>query len=188
MINYDRLPIKTFFQILQNEEENLYLLGDVENVEDLWVSIKEEFQERHPSADSRRLVDAQKKVIRESAELNKIIVLFHIVMNNEPGADLSNSYSIAKIKYIENHSDRLKDLETRVVKIETKLQIFQAKLEKIEKEIEETKESNISLDTTMSELNEAIATLELNGYTIDNYDTLTCGKYDAISKVTKEKK
>lgn len=188
-IDYDTLPIKIFFKILKDQENNLHLLGikDLKEAKKVWEGIKNEFQERHPSKDSRDLVEAQRKVVKNYVELNKLFLLLEISIKTI--SDKKVFFEKAKYKYIEDENVRAEKLISEINKKKTTFEIFDARLKKLEKDLEENRvDEDIDADVSLSILNESIASLELLGFTIENYQTLTCGKYDAMSKVLKNKK
>ena len=66
-MEYDTLPFKTFYKILNDDSQvELLGMGSKEKNEKTWESIKAQYKEKHPSPKERRLVDAYKKVLRES--------------------------------------------------------------------------------------------------------------------------
>ena len=62
-------------------------------------------------------------------------------------------------------------------------QIFDARHQKLEQEILEKRKSLKASEKvmTIADINKSIASLEMAGFTIENYEALTCGKYDAMS-------
>lgn len=181
-MDYDTFPFKLFFKILQNEE-NIQLIGKSKDEnEKIWESIKEEYRERHPSQRERRLVQSYKKVLSESIKANRDITLLRYLLT-EP-ENLEQLYRELKIPWSEDQKKRVEHLTLEIDKGKQKLEISNARLKLIEDEIEEARESE---DIDISKLNEAIASLTLFGFPINDFEKLTCGQYDAYSKVAQRK-
>jgi hypothetical protein len=182
-MEYDTLPFKTFFKIL-NDESKVGLLGleGKKQNEKAWESIKAQYKEKHPSPKERRLVEAYKKVLRESIYANRDITLLMYLLT-EP-ENLKELYGELKIQWHDDLESRAKSLETNIDKCKQKLEIFNAKLKQIEEDIEDEQEEK---DIDISKINEAIASLTLYGFPINDFEKLTCGQYDAYSKVAQKK-
>jgi hypothetical protein len=185
IVEYDTMPFKVFFKILKDEEKNLHLLGieDLEEAKEVWKSIKEDWQERHPSKNTSKLLSAYKKVLLESIAIKRDVALFQYLMGYD--GDVKPLYEKLKIKYHDNPLERFEYLSQQIEKSKTKLEIFDARLKEVEKECEEDKVESKGMD--FSDLNKSIASLELHGFAIENYENLTCGKYDAITEIIREK-
>ncbi len=185
MIEYDTMPFKVFFKILKDQESNLHLLGieDLEEAKKVWEGIKEEWQERHPNKNTSKLLSAYKKVLLESVSIKRDVALFQYIMGAK--GDLKPLYEELDIKYHDNEADRYKYLLEQIEKSKSKLEIFDARLKLVEKECEESKQDSEVMG--FADLNKSIASLELHGFSIENYENLTCGKYDAITELIREK-
>ena len=183
MIEYDTLPFKTFYKILKDEKANLHLLGEGEDNEKVWERIKEQYRNRHPSPKMRSLMTAFKRVLGESIKLNRDITLMKYLLMQPQG--LKELYSKLKLPWNEDEVERIKFLNKEIDKSSQKYEIFQAQLKKAESEIEEVQEEEGELD--IAKLNEAIASLALVGFPINDFEKMTCGQYDAYSKVAERK-
>ncbi|MBO0323460.1 hypothetical protein J0X14_14220 [Muricauda sp. CAU 1633] len=181
-MDYDTFPFKLFFRILQ-DEGNVSLIGKSKDEnEKIWESIKAEYRERHPSPRERRLVQAYKKVLSESIRANRDITLLRYLLT-EP-ENLEQLYKELKIPWKPTVKERIEYLTLEIDKGKQKLEISNARLKLIEDEIEEARESE---EINIAKLNEAIASLTLFGFPINDFEKLTCGQYDAYSKVAQRK-
>lgn len=181
-MDYDTFPFKLFYKILQ-DDSNIEKIGrsNSEN-EKIWEKIKSEYRQRHPSIKEKKLLSAYKKVLTESIRTNRDITLLRYLLT-EPD-NLEKLYKELKIPFNKNEVERLKYLEVEIDKGKQKLEIFNAQLKQIEEEIEEESEEG-GIDIV--KINEAIASLTLVGFPINDFETLTCGQYDAYSKVAQRK-
>jgi 2',3'-cyclic-nucleotide 2'-phosphodiesterase (5'-nucleotidase family) len=182
MTDYDTLPIKTFYKIL-SDETKLKELGIEDKV---WEEIKDEWRERHPSGEGIELNSALKKVMLENIELNKRIYVLRLASNYQ--GDIKELYKVAKLRFVEDPDQRYKNLIKEIEKSKSKTEIFEARFSKIQEQIKESKKKDAGRKIKLKDINASIASLELHGFTIDNYEQLTCGKYDAITKIIKDKK
>jgi hypothetical protein len=184
---YDTMPFKVFFKILR-DIDSIHLLG-IENKEEalkVWERIKEEWNEKHPSPDSKRLLDAYKKVLYESVKANQQITIINFL--NGYDGDHKHFFEKYGFKWIEEEDKRIDYLLNQASKHKQKCELYEAQLLKLQKEAEDNQESEVeNSDNTLAVLNKSIASLEMHGFTIENYENLTCGKYDAITEVIKEK-
>ena len=183
-MEYDTLSFKTFYRILKDESQ-ISLLGhpsDNENTS-AWEKIKAEYREKHPSLKEKRLVEAYKKVLRESINANRDITLFRYLLTQPE--NIEELYQELKIEWFEGLDERVEVLKINIDKSKQKLEIFNAQLKQIEEEFEENQETEKDID--ISKINEAIASLTLYGFPINDFEKLTCGQYDAYSKIAQKK-
>ena len=183
MLEYDTLPIKTFVKIL-HDENNIHLLGTGSDKEE-WERIKGEWEERNPGKDGIRLTSAYKKVLFQSIKLNKELLLLKLLIQGE--SDQKEMFKAAGIRYHEDPVKRYEHLDREISKSSQKLQIYKAQYDQVEKEIRESNQNQERNKPSISDINRAIASLELSGFTIENYETLTCGKYDAMTAIQAER-
>lgn len=181
-MDYDTFPFKLFYKILK-DESNLSLIGKSEEENGkIWEKVKNEYRQRHPSIKERKLLQAYKKVLQESIRTNRDITLMRYLLT-EPD-NLKELYKELKIPFDDDVVKRLKFLEKEIDKGKQKLEIFNAQLKQIEEEIEEEKEES---ELDIAKLNESIASLTLFGFPINDFESLTCGQYDAYSRVAQRK-
>lgn len=181
-MEYDTFPFKLFYRILQ-DEENVSLIGrSTDENQKIWENVKEEYRLRHPSIKERQLVSAYKKVLQESIRTNRDITLMQYLLT-EPD-NLKELYKELRIPYSDDVVARLKFLETEIDKGKQKLEIFNAQLKQLE---DEQKEEEGDSELDIQKINEAIASLTLFGFPINDFESLTCGQYDAYTKVAQRK-
>lgn len=181
-MDYDTFPFKLFYKILK-DDVNLSLIGKSEKEnEKIWEKVKNEYRKRHPSIKEKKLLSAYKKVLVESIRTNRDITLMRYLLT-EP-ENLEELYKELKIPFNKDVIERLKYLEKEIDKGKQKLEIFNAQLKQIEEEIDEEQEES---ELDIAKLNESIASLTLFGFPINDFETLTCGQYDAYSKVAQRK-
>jgi hypothetical protein len=150
-----------------------------------WKVIKDEYLESNPSDETSVLVDAYKKSILANLQRNKTISVLSYIL--EVKGDWKDYFDLAKLKYT---GDSIKDasyLRKQIEKEQNKEEIFTAQLDKLQKEIKESKERNEVNKFDLKSVYRAIASLEKVGATIPNYEELTIGKYEALTKVYSEK-
>lgn len=181
-MDYDTFPFKLFYKILK-DDVNLSLIGKSEKEnEKIWEKVKNEYRKRHPSIKEKKLLSAYKKVLVESIRTNRDITLMRYLLT-EP-ENLEELYKELKIPFNKDVIEKLKYLEKEIDKGKQKLEIFNAQLKQIEEEIDEEQEES---ELDIAKLNESIASLTLFGFPINDFETLTCGQYDAYSKVAQRK-
>ena len=177
--NYDTIPFKLFFKIL-NDESNIKLLGFKSSKKGLevWESIKNEYAERNPDPRTIEMLASFKKVLTKSIELNKTITLLEFLKGFQGNPEIV--YQELKIPYSENESVRLKKLESAIKKHRNQLEIYDAQHSNLLKTL--NKKKKVSKPIDISKINENIAALEEHGYSIPNYEELSMGRYDALLK------
>jgi len=177
MMDYDTFPMKRFFRILQNPD----LLEELKLSKDDFETLKEQWSERHPTAESTKLVEAHRKVIIEGIKIQRNIHLFQSLSTYN--GDIEELFEVIGMKYDADPTVRLEKLKKEIVKSEQKLKIFDAQRDIIEKEIKETQQDrNDNVD-----INEVMASFELHGFTINDYETFPMGRYDAYTKLISKK-
>ncbi len=88
-----------------------------------------------------------------------------------------------KIKWDDDSTKRFERLAASIEKRTTKLEIFEAKYSQLEEEIEQERASKQNKEIDTAGINEVIASLSLYGFPIHDFESLTCGQYDAYTKV-----
>lgn len=178
-IEYDTFPLKKFWKILENESL-LETYGI--KVED-WNSLKEEWNEKHPSPESQKIVEASRKVILEDLRLKNYLLLARLVSG--PESDYREFYEIAKVKYHETANERIDHLNKQISKSQQKIEIFNAQKNKLVEGLKENQEQ--SEETKRTDLNEVLASFEIAGISVGNYEEMTLGRYDGLNKVFERK-
>ncbi len=179
-MDYHSFPFVKLCRIFQDES----LLKEYGISQEDWQRVKEGFLEAHPSEEETVLVDAYKAAVKSSIELNKNIAVMRYILSINK--DWKPYFEAANIKYTGNAEKDSKYLQKQIQKLETKAQVFEARLKKIQEEIKESKERNENKPITTKQAYKALAGLEKAGAHIPDFETFTCGKYDAWNEVIKE--
>lgn len=177
MIKYDSFPMMQFFKML--EDESLVSKSNISNED--WESLKDTWNERHPTAESQKLLEAHRKVILEGLKLNRNINLFKALITHK--GDGRELFEVVGLKYYEEPLKRIEYLKKEVKKSEEKLKIFESQRLKIEKEIADEKPN----ERDKIDVYEVIASFELHGFTIQDYEKFPLGQYDAYTKLITKK-
>ena len=170
---YDTLPFKIFYKLL-SDETNLSPLGYSDEIKSrkVWSSIKEEWKRKHPSAKEKTLTAAQIKVLKEVIEMNRTVAFLRFALNYS--GDQEKLYKELGFKWIEDETVRIETCLNTIEKAKVKKGIFENRLIKLREDLE--KEDRRKETQSLADINKSIASLELNGFTIQNYEELTCGK------------
>lgn len=181
-MEYDVFPFKLFYKILKDDGNTSLIGKSKEENKKIWDSIKTEYRERHPSPKERKLVSAYKKVLLESIRTNRDVTLMRYLLT-EPD-NVEELYKELRIPFDPDVVKRLKFLEVEIDKGKQKVEMFNVELKQIEEAIEDEREEG---EIDIAKINEAIASLTLFGFPINDFEKLTCGQYDAYSKVAQRK-
>lgn len=179
-MEYHQFPFVKLCRIFEDESK----LKEYGISKEDWEKIKEGFNKAHPSEEESVLLEAYKQSIKASIELNKSIAVMNYILNTDN--DWKDYFDAANIKYT---GDALKDgeyLKKLIEKSQTKSQVFEARLDKIQEELKKAKENNQSKPLTTKQAYKALASLEKAGANIPDFETFTCGKYDAWNEVIKD--
>lgn len=180
-MTYDTLPIKTLCKILQDESK----IEDYNITIEQWNDIKEQYNLAHPSQEDKAILDLYSKVMGQDVNANKYIILLKII--KQGATDLKGFFEAAKVRYTGDLEKDVAYLNKQISKSKQIATIEQERLRKLTEEIKERARISPPEPLTDKKINEALASMELAGFTIDNYDTITCGKYDAITQVLSKK-
>ncbi len=182
MIEYDDLNLIVFYKIL-SDEKNIHLLG-IENKEkavENWELIKEEYRKRHQSPEAKSLLSAYKKALGSYLDFEKKVSLLKFMLLAK---DLSKeAFEASNMKFTGDDKTDYDNLKKEIDKSKSKKEIFTARLNKLQGEISSKNKNEDEDCLNRQKLNECLASLELAGYTINDYNTITCGKYDAMTRV-----
>lgn len=181
-MEYFSFPFVKFCKIFQDESK----LKDYGISEEDWAKVKEGFNQSHPSEEEKALIEAYKIAIKASIELNKFVGVLNFILQVE--GDWEEYFEISGIKYT---GDPIKDgsyLKKLIQKAETKTEVFQARFIKLQEEIKKAQEKTKKESKPISQKDayKALAGLEKLGATIPDFETFTCGKYDAWNEIIKE--
>ena len=179
MIDFDTFPLKKFVKIL--EDEKRYLESFKISKED-WEYLKQEWGDVNQTPEMQKVIEAYRKVLVERLKISKNTALFRVLLTIKD-ENPKEFFETAKVRYYEDPEERFKYLNKEIKKSQQKLKIYEAQREQIENQLKEhQKEESPSID-----INEVLASLELHGFNIGDYESLTIGKYLAMTKVIKKK-
>lgn len=185
MTAYDKLPVLTFVQILEDEEK-IHLLGieDPKEAKKVWEEIKQTWSERHPNPKEKEILPHYKNALSSSLELQqKIGVMNHYLTDPSVGEE---AFKAAKIPWIKDDPvANYNQVKKLIDKFTDMKQMHDATLEKIASELKEAEEREQSPSTFgFIQMQEALASLEIVGkISLGDYDKVTCGRYDALNKM-----
>lgn len=149
-----------------------------------WESIKEQFNEANPSPGTDILMEQWKDAIRASIDLNRNIALITYIMQYD--ADWEVLFELAGIRYTGDREKDAEYLSLQLKKLETKVQVYTARLKKLQDDISESKKDGAAEPFSIKKAYKALAALEKQGATIPDYEKFTCGQYDAFCEIIKE--
>ena len=146
-----------------------------------WEKTKERFEiaTRDPAGDPD--FEKRRLLVLAWIRYNKTAVLLRWIVNSERDRKIKEVCEIAGIKWIEDPQARFKYLSSEIKKAEKKAQRLSKDLgfeEDIEEEIQDPEE-----EKRMDTIYDSIASLELYGFNIPDYDSLTVPKYIAMTRV-----
>lgn len=179
MLSYHNFPLIKFCRVLQDYK----LLKEYGIKEEDWEAIVKEYQEINIDPETSVLLEASRRVLLEGLKLNKMVALLTYIITVD--ADWKPFFEAAGLKY---QGDQLKDskyLTKEINKAKQKEAIYNARLKDFEKKIEESKKTKKELN--ISDVYKNIGSFEIHGFNIPDYELLTCGKYNAMMQIIKEK-
>lgn len=177
MIEYNSFPMMKFFRMLEDES----LVEKYKIPKEDWESLKDTWNERHPTAEGQRMLEAHRKVIIEGLKLKRNINLFQaLLIHKTEGKEL---FEAVGLKYYEEPLKRIEYLKKEVQKSEQKLKIFEAQRQQLEKVLSEEK----SEEREKVDVYEVVASFELHGFTIQDYEKFPLGQYDAYTRLITKK-
>ena len=184
MIDYDTFPFKLFFQFLKDESK----LKDSEISKKDWEYIKEEWNKRHPTPEHIKVVAATKKIFVEAAIIKRLEFLLKIEINYT-GDDFEDFYKEAGVNFKTEKLDRMKYLSVQIDKSDQKIKIFNAQLEKLQEQLEKDKkvQPKKTYEETIADINEVLASFEIAGIAVGEYEKMTMGRYEGLSKSFEKK-
>lgn len=179
MLSYHNFPLIKFCKVLQDES----LLKEYGIEKKDWDSVLAEYQEINVDPETSALLEASRKVLLEGLKLNKMVAVLTFIMTVD--TDWRPYFEAAGLKF---QGEQLKDskyLTKEINKAKQKESIYNARLIELEKKIEESKKHKEELN--ISDVYKNIGSFEIHGFNIPDYEELTCGKYNAMMQIIKEK-
>ena len=164
MIDYNTFPLVKFFRILNDKS----LLGEITPSD--FKALEDEWEERHPTPETIKLVEAQKRVLLESIKTKRDTTLFMLLLSYDK--DPKEFYEDAGVKYHEDPEERFKHLNKEISK---------AQLEQLQESIKENQKNN-KIETSIVDIYEVLASFELAGISVGDYEEITLGRYDGLTK------
>lgn len=177
----DNIPLKTFCILLDDPTKcKSYGLSEEE-----WDSLRLEYQENNPTPEETVLLTAFRKVVRSSCQNSGYSMILNVIYGIKE--DWKPYFKAMNLKFQGDRDKDEKYLRLQIQKAKTKESINAAKLDKIEEDLIEAAKNRTKEEFNIQKVNEAIASIELAGANIPDYDTLTLGKYNALGSMIKAK-
>lgn len=187
-MRYEDFPLVLFFRLMQRDIQVPYRLYG----RGRWNNIVEKWQENRGEKVSEVMLEAKRKVLLETIQFNKISLLIHWLKKDKPQA--KEIFEKTRIKWSDDKAERDQTLSQLKIKAEEKLKIYEAQLARLQenekKVVDDDEKKDVDDDEeefTEAKLNEAIASLELHGFDIPDYNSLTLGKYDAMTAIIRKR-
>lgn len=184
-MTYDNFPLVLFFRLMMKGDalvERAIRMKVLPFSKVDWRKIKIQWDLKHEDEKGEAYLEAKKKVVTETIQYNKIVLLVQWLKKTKQ--DIRPMFEELRIPWSDDKAERTKSLNKLKNKAETRLNIYKAQLDKL---TEQQKEEDQEDEFTMAKLHEAIASLELHGFDIPDYNTLTLAKYDAMTAVINNK-
>lgn len=168
-----------FFRIMEDESR----IKDYNVSEEDWERIKKQWVNTHEDLSTDSYFRSRKDELKMRSRYNKLLFLRQRSGISQKG--LKELYETIGLKWHDDQAQRDKYLESQIIKAKRTQQIYDGQRATLEKQkIEEvSKQKKFGL----AEANECIASLELAGASIPDYEQLTLGKYDALNSVIKRR-
>ena len=176
---YDAFPFLKFFRIMEDESK----LKEHNVSEEDWEAIKTRWVNTHEDLSTDGYFKSKRDEFKMRNRYNKLLFLKQRAGVSQKG--LKELYEQIGFKWHEDQTQREKYLEQQLLKSKRTQQIYDGQRGTLEKQkVEElAKEKKFGLE----EAHECIASLELAGASIPDYEKLTLGKYDALNSVIQKR-
>jgi len=174
-IDYDTFSVKLSYKLMNDPS----LIEKHGISKEAFDKFKQEWAEKHPTPEGKKILEASRKVIVEALKLKRYAAVLEILLNYK--GDARQVFKAAGISYIKDETKRSEWLVKEISKSSQKLEILNAQKLKLEKDLEkiETQEQEFNV----ADINMAFASLEKHGVIIPDYETLAWGRYDAHTKL-----
>lgn len=176
----DNIPLKTFCTIIDDPKR----ITDYNISEENLSELIKDYSEMNPTPEYRLLLESFKRVVKQSVALTSNVALLKIIKDID--GDWKPYFEKVNLLYSGDKAKDLKKINKEINKSQQKEKIYDAQLRQIEDKISESNKKKIKEDFNIQKVNEAIASLEVAGATIPDYDTLTLSKYDALGEIYKQ--
>lgn len=129
------------------------------------------------------MFEARKLLVLETCKHNKISLLLQIL--ECPEEIVVQAFTLAEITLDATKEQRYKRLSRLLNKHKELIKKYNRRVKTLDKKDDEEDDDK---GFTTDDFNQAIASFESLGYTIEDYNTITLGKFEAISKIEKQRK
>lgn len=175
-MTYDSFPLIQFFEILVDESKRKSFGIALED----WESIKKEWINKHENLETDTAFLAKRNELKHRSRYNMLIFLRQRATLSEHS--LKELYGQLGLRWEEDRENRMQHLDKEVAKAKKLQEIFEGQSKSLEDE-----KKGEDKQFRMSDLYQSIASLELNGANIPDYNDLTLGKYDALTAVIEKR-
>lgn len=149
-----------------------------EQIKRKWFLIREEDK-------GDQLLEAKRLFFIELSKYRKFYVLIQWLKSNPSQQEAKSVYEEINLRWHDDEAYRVKQLQKALNKSKEMIKKHKRRVDELQPDDEDTETQE---PFSLQDFNEALASLELvAGFTIDNYDTLPLGKYEAMNKVTKRR-
>lgn len=175
--SFETIPAKIFIRLLsRNDAVAERVVGKIS-----WHKIKEKWLLSREDDKGSQLLEARRALLLETCKFNKVRILAQWLpsIDEEKAKEVFKEIRVGWDDDFDKRAQRLKRLLNKHSEMAKK---HARKVKELEEgDGEEVKEF------TIDDFNQAIASLELVGFSIEDYEKLTLAKYEAISKTVKKK-
>ena len=173
------MPLTLFFRLMQKGDD----VAERAIGKGTWGKIKSQWESDTEDDKGEVLLEAKKNLFLATIKVNKFTILVHWLKTTKK--DPRPVYEEIGLKWHDDPKERAKQLDKLLSKESQKASIYKAKLDQLKESIDDDDEDEGEF--SMTKLYEAIASLELHGHSIPDYNKLSIGKYIGITRVIKEK-
>ena len=174
--NYLELPLKIFYTILRDEtQKHLLAYGEEASEEQLdqaWEKIKKAYQENHRDYRDEQRFERQKELFRLNTAVTRDSLIVRAIMGDLDQAD--EFLAIAGYKSVEELG---KAFEKNQNLLKIKTERYKKMVEEVQEE--EQEESKFNFYDAISSIEHA------TGLKMD-YNTVTCGEFDAKQRLAQK--
>jgi len=174
-LRYEDFPIKLFYHLLSGPERKAHLLLGAEK----WRKLLQKWEEDDDSLESTRLLEDQKKVALPLIKAQKMAIALRWCVSTK--LDRKALFDESNIPYREDLSEQVAVLARYIEKLKSQ---HENNLIQLQATLEQQRTTGGGSDFTVDD---AIATLNLAGFTINDPNTLTIGQYKAMNRTIQRK-
>lgn len=179
---YEVFPFVLFFRIMENED--LLKIHGVS--EEDWEQIKKTWIMNHEEGEKDPYFNSSRDELTTRSRYNKLIALRARAELSSEG--LEEIYKSIKLKFHPDKLERVKYLDHQIQKAKNTNNIY----EKLKSQLGTEKLKDLENRAQgeyfgVTQAYECIASLELAGASVPDYEKMTLGKYDALSASLKKK-